>query len=125
MPAEDKQFEELLAEFEVAHAQRTRSLEAHMNKAKSILESETDGLQQTMNVKHAPISARLKDADKALRTLRRRQEDRKQLRDLKSLVESRGHKWEDYYVRSHEAGKGWIIAKRPFINDEKMHNDQL
>ncbi|KAJ0295262.1 hypothetical protein Brms1b_013790, partial [Colletotrichum noveboracense] len=96
MPAEDKQFEELLAEFEVAHAQRTRSLEAHMNKAKSILESETDGLQQTMNVKHAPISARLKDADKALRTLRRRQEDRKQLRDLKSLVESRGHKWEDY-----------------------------
>ncbi|KAH0424700.1 hypothetical protein CcaCcLH18_11422 [Colletotrichum camelliae] len=120
MSAEDQQFEELLKAFKNAHGMRTRSLEAHMDEAKRILESEIDGLQQTMNVKHTPISARLKDADKALRTLRRRHEDRKQLRELKGLVENRGQKWAEYCKEWSMEDK--INEAEPFTDIDQMFN---
>ncbi|KAF6812742.1 hypothetical protein CMUS01_12988 [Colletotrichum musicola] len=89
-----------------------------MTKVKELLESETDGLQQTMEVRHAPISARLKDGDKALRTLRRRQEERKSLRSLKNLVNQRNDDWDEYCKewnmedKKHEA--------EPFTSTDQM-----
>ncbi|KAI8183865.1 hypothetical protein K4K51_013034 [Colletotrichum sp. SAR 10_75] len=115
---EDQQFEELLRAFEDAHGKRKRSLKAHMDEVMIILESQTEGLRQTMNVKHTPISARLKDADKALQTLRRRQEDRKKLRELKGLVENRGQKWEEYCKEWSMEDK--ITEVEPFTNIDQM-----
>ncbi|KAH7304484.1 hypothetical protein B0I35DRAFT_465236 [Stachybotrys elegans] len=94
---EDEHFEKLLEEFQVELDIRGRSLDAQMLEAKRILESEDHGLRRTNDVRHTPISARLKDKAKALRTLRRRQEDRKRLRELKKYVEAREPgSWEQY-----------------------------
>ncbi|KAF3769708.1 hypothetical protein M406DRAFT_66180 [Cryphonectria parasitica EP155] len=78
MGKEDEAFERLLVDFTKRRRKRMRSLEAHLNETKRILESE-------MDVQHTPISARLKDEDSALKTLRRRQEERKQLQELENL----------------------------------------
>ncbi|KAH0421877.1 hypothetical protein CcaCcLH18_13168 [Colletotrichum camelliae] len=78
LSGEDERFEQLLEEFGNEHKRRVRSLIAHMKEAERVLAAD-------LNVRHAPISARLKDEEKAKRTLRRRQKDRKQLQDLKEL----------------------------------------
>jgi ppGpp synthetase/RelA/SpoT-type nucleotidyltranferase len=119
MSDEDEQFEELLREFVWEFRRRTRSLEAHMEAAKRKLESETEGLRQAMNVRHTPISSRLKDEAKALRTLRRRQEDRKQLRNLKDMVEARGFEtWEQYCRQWGMEDK--VHESEPFQSVEEM-----
>ncbi|KAL0939660.1 uncharacterized protein CTRU02_206270 [Colletotrichum truncatum] len=90
-----------------------------MKAALDILESKKDGLRHgSLNVQHTPISARLKDKSKALRTLRRRQEDRKQLVELKRLVEARQESW-------HEYCKIWNMEDKeyeaePFTSIEQM-----
>lgn len=97
MEREEQMFEQLLEEFRAELDLRGRSLEAQMMEAKKMLESDHHGLRVTQDVRHTPISARLKDKDKALRTLRRRQEDRKRLRELKEYVEAREPgSWEQY-----------------------------
>ncbi|KAK3307767.1 uncharacterized protein B0T15DRAFT_84516 [Chaetomium strumarium] len=116
---EDAQFEELLHEFALEYRRRTRSLEAHMDAAKRKLESEMGGLREAMNVRHMPVSSRLKDEAKALRTLRRRQEDRKQLRSLREMVEARGFEtWEQYCREWGMADK--VHESEPFESVEQM-----
>lgn len=93
MGNDDDEFKRLLKKFAAEHLYRTRSLEAHMNEAKKLIESDlADG-----GVHHTPISTRLKDQDKALETLERRYEARKELQKLKTMVEERGpERWEQY-----------------------------
>lgn len=108
----DARFKDLLNEFESEHRSHKRALRAHMKKAKAILEAE-------MEVRHMPISARVKETSKARRTLERRQDDRKQLAGLKQLVEKRASgSWEQYC-------KEWMMEDKrdeaePFSSLDQM-----
>ncbi|KAJ4413818.1 hypothetical protein N0V82_008312 [Gnomoniopsis sp. IMI 355080] len=115
MGNEDEQFKQLQDKFAAEHSRRTRSLEAHMNKAKEFLEIDL----AAGGIHHTPISARLKDQQKALRTLKRRNEARKELQDLRAMVEKRGPEtWEQYCRLWNMEDK--INETKPFPSVEEM-----
>lgn len=86
-----------------------------MNEAKKLLEIDL----AAGGVHHTPISTRLKDQEKALKTLERRYEARRELHKLKTMVEKRGSEtWERYCKVWNMEDK--INETKPFTSVNQM-----
>ncbi|KAF3762021.1 hypothetical protein M406DRAFT_74939 [Cryphonectria parasitica EP155] len=133
MTQEDQVFEQCLRDFKREFYSRESRLDAHMKEAKRIIESgrgNIPGLSKGFNVRHFPISARRKEDNKALRTLRRRQKERVQLKTLRARVMARRVEtgqhdaWESYCRRWNMEDK--INEVIPFTDmDEDCRIDAM
>lgn len=112
---DDEDFARLLGKFANEHKRRTRGIDAHMKRAKEIIETK---LRTDMNVQHTPITTRLKGKTETLATLSRRQKERKQLEGLRKAVIARGEPWEQYCKEWRMADKANEVG--PFRDIDEM-----
>ncbi|TID06568.1 hypothetical protein CH35J_001025 [Colletotrichum higginsianum] len=108
-------FRLLLEEFKKENKCRARSIEAHMKEAKRVIEL---GLQSSMNVRHTSITARAKNGNNTIKTLERRQKERRQLKELKEDVQTRGESWEQYCKQWRMTDK--VNEVKPFQDTDVM-----
>jgi ppGpp synthetase/RelA/SpoT-type nucleotidyltranferase len=111
-------FESLLNNFKEDYARNSETYEKRMEDVVRFLSDETEGLK-SYGIRHPPISCRLKTAKSAAESIRRRQKERVDRRDLKELVLKRGETWNEYCERWDEADK--MNETEPFKNLEEIY----
>lgn len=97
-------FESLLQDFKRDYTKNCATYAKRMEDVVVFLSDEKDGLRGC-GIRHPPISYRLKAAESAADSIRRRQKERIDRRDLQNLVEKRGENWNEYCERWGEADK--------------------